>query len=533
MSDPLTPISPLRGLLEVTRLLRAQGELPEVLAAIARTIGESLGYGTVAINLYRPEWDDFNVAVVHGSETAREALAGRVRGGGDWDELLVERFCHRGAYLVPAGAVDWAELGASYVPAGAPASHDGAWDPEDALFVALRRQDGHLLGIVSVDEPVNGLRPTDEQVDLLVTFAEHAALALQGAREAADAVRHKRALHELLAVSAQLTSGTDAEEILRRVCHGIRDALGFQNVCAVVVEDESARILPHASVGWQLAEAELADSYALADIEALLDPAFEREGCFLLPNDEARSRIGATEIAWTSQLNGSGPWAWNRHWLLVPLHDGDGKLMGLIWADDPDDRLLPSDERLQALRIFANDAASSLASGRRVDELRFLADHDPLTRLLNRRAFIEQLDGEVARATRYGRSFGLVIADLDGFKQMNDRFGHAAGDEALQVFSAVLTRALRKPDEAYRIGGDEFAVLLAEASESDARAVVARIQRLLTDAADDRLSALTASFGCASCPDDARDAITLFRLADEALYEAKRSGSGLTFVGYG
>ena len=125
-----------------------------------------------------------------------------------------------------------------------------------------------------------------------------------------------------------------------------------------------------------------------------------------------------------------------------------------------------------------------------------------------------------------------MITDLDGFKQMNDRFGHAAGDEALQLFASVLSRALRKPDEAYRIGGDEFAVLLAEATEADARAVAARVQRLLSDAVDDRLSALTASFGCASCPDDAGDAITLFRLADEALYEAKRSGSGLTFVGY-
>jgi diguanylate cyclase (GGDEF)-like protein len=194
---------------------------------------------------------------------------------------------------------------------------------------------------------------------------------------------------------------------------------------------------------------------------------------------------------------------------------------------------VPSADRLQALRIFANDAAAALVSGRHLGELRFLADHDPLTRLLNRRAFVTRLEAEVARATRYGRSFGLVIADLDHFKQLNDRYGHAAGDEALVAFASVLVESLRKPDDAFRIGGDEFAVLVAEATEEDARRVVSRVEALL-----ERLAAggeqwaadLSASFGCAACPDDAKDPQTLFRLADEALYDAKRNGTVLRFV---
>jgi diguanylate cyclase (GGDEF)-like protein len=214
------------------------------------------------------------------------------------------------------------------------------------------------------------------------------------------------------------------------------------------------------------------------------------------------------------------------------MWDADGGLMGIIWVDNPDDRLVPSNDRLQALRIFANDATAALVSGRHLGELRFLADHDPLTRLLNRRAFVQRLDGEVARATRYGRSFGLIVADIDAFKQLNDRHGHAAGDAALVRFAAVLTQALRRPDDAFRIGGDEFAVLLAEASDDDARAVVQRVQTLLeeNETANPWLAGMQASFGCASCPEDATDAHTLFRLADEALYAAKRNGSGLRFV---
>jgi len=126
-----------------------------------------------------------------------------------------------------------------------------------------------------------------------------------------------------------------------------------------------------------------------------------------------------------------------------------------------------------------------------------------------------------------------VLADLDAFKQLNDRYGHAAGDEALAAFASVVTESLRKPDDAFRIGGDEFALLLSEATDDDARFVVGRINALLQHLSAGRerwLTGLSWSFGYDSCPDDADDAQALFRLADEALYTAKRSGAGFHFV---
>jgi diguanylate cyclase (GGDEF)-like protein len=291
--------------------------------------------------------------------------------------------------------------------------------------------------------------------------------------------------------------------------------------------------VPQATAGWRLEELRARVLVTVAELEPLLDDEFLREGCYLLTNEEARSQLGTEVDVYPSQLNGRGPRAWNRHWLVVPLEDGDGALLGVIWVDNPCDRLLPSPDRLQALRIFANAAAAALVSGRQLGELRFLADHDPLTRLLNRRAFMNRLDSEVARAQRYNRPLGLVITDLDRFKQLNDRHGHAAGDEALVAFANALAESLRKPDDAFRIGGDEFAVVLAEATEHDARFVVERVRALL-----DQESAggaqwvrdLSASFGFATCPDDASDPKTLYRLADEAQYEAKRSGARLGFV---
>jgi diguanylate cyclase (GGDEF)-like protein len=240
---------------------------------------------------------------------------------------------------------------------------------------------------------------------------------------------------------------------------------------------------------------------SLADVERLLDPAHEREGCYVVP--------------------GEG--------LLVPLVSREGSVIGLIRAGAPD-APAPWTERLQALRVFANQATAAIVAAAQFQELRFLADHDPLTRLLNRRAFIRRLEAETARALRYGRSFGLVVCDLDGFKALNDRFGHPAGDAALCTFATILGDALRRPDDAFRIGGDEFALLLAEASDEDALEVVGRVTAALATSRDERLGGIRASFGIAACPRHADDPLALFRLADEALYKAKRSGASVRFA---
>jgi diguanylate cyclase (GGDEF)-like protein len=520
----LPPISPLRGLLEVTKLVRGEEDLPRLLSAIARTISESLGYRTVVVNLYRPAWHDFCVTTVHGNDAARAVLLGQVRPVDEWTSLLDARFERRGAFVVPAGEVDWRNdlAAATWVPDLRPGAGADAWQPEDAVFVPMRHSAGHLLGILSVDEPPSGRRPTNDELDVLAALADHAALAVQSAQEAADAARHRVALESLLAVSSRLTAEPAVDEILRSVCAGIRDALGFQHVLAVLREAETGRLDPRAAVGWALDDPAVLRQVFLGDIEGLIDSRFEVEGCYLLPGDEAEQRIARDRPGYVSEQNGLGPWAWNHHWLLVPLHSSAGDVIGVLRADEPEDRLLPSRDMLQALRVFANQAAAAVVAAANLNEVRFLADHDPLTRLANRRAFVDRLDGEVARASRYGHTFALVLCDLDGFKMLNDRLGHAAGDEALQQFAHALQLGLRSGDEAFRIGGDEFALLLAEASQTDARDVVGRLVA--------EIGALRASFGAASCPDDTKDPKALFRLADAALYDAKRAGTVLEFA---
>ena len=513
-------IARLTGLLEVTRVVREDADLDAVLPAVAATIAEALGWGTVVISLYRPAFDDFLVSTVHGSEEARQTLLGRSRTLEQWTPLLTPEFERHGCFLLPWDEFDWSvDETVSYVPPTEPAEGPDAWHPEDALVVPLRHGQGRVLGFLSVDEPASGRRPSDEELRVLAALTAHAAGAVQAAIDAGEAARHRTSLEHLLAVSARLTEVTALEPMLDAVCAGIRAALGFQNVSVELVDPATGRAVPQAAVGWTVEDLEGTRTSHVSAVEQLLDPAFEVEGCFLLPGEEACARLGIAQPVYQSTRNGRGPHAWNHHWLVIPMRRADGSLLGVIWADEPEDRLLPSRQRLQALRLFANQATTAVVSAQAFEEMRFLADHDPLTRLGNRRAFTRALADAAYRSSRYGHSFALVLMDLDDFKALNDRHGHAAGDAALVSVADVLRRTLRRTDAAFRLGGDEFALLLEASGGEEARRTSERVDTAL--GAIDGDGAVRASFGVTVADASAVDPDELLRVADAALYTAK------------
>lgn len=180
--------------------------------------------------------------------------------------------------------------------------------------------------------------------------------------------------------------------------------------------------------------------------------------------------------------------------------------------------------------LLATSAATALLAGAAHDDRRFawrLASRDPLTGLANRHRFQEQLDHELLLAPRSGGAVGLMYIDLDGFKAVNDRLGHHAGDALLQQVANRLRACVRATDTVARLGGDEFAIILpilhqAEDAVQIGEKLLARLaEPYLLDAETAHISA---SIGFALHPRDGRSATELIHSADRAMYEAKRLG---------
>ena len=150
---------------------------------------------------------------------------------------------------------------------------------------------------------------------------------------------------------------------------------------------------------------------------------------------------------------------------------------------------------------------------------------DEVTGLYNRRFFSLRLEEELSRYRRFNHPVSVVLLDLDGFKAVNDEFGHTVGDETLREIAQILMKHSRGINVVSRYGGDEFAVLLVETSKAGARLYADRIREVVAKYPFSHGKVITSSFGVASLPDDeAATAEDLFRAADEALYAAKRAG---------
>lgn len=155
-----------------------------------------------------------------------------------------------------------------------------------------------------------------------------------------------------------------------------------------------------------------------------------------------------------------------------------------------------------------------------------LAHHDTVTGLPNRALLADRLEQHVARARRTGGGFALLMFDLDGFKEVNDLYGHPAGDRVLAIVGERARRCVRASDTVGRLGGDEFMAILPDATREGALAVAGKIVEALAQpyALERGQAALSASIGVGMFPGDGNDAEALQRTADAALYSAKREG---------
>ncbi len=477
-----TAAAHVRGLLELAQLVRSGSGLSALLAAIARVVSETLGFATVVINLYRPETDEYEVKAVHGNERARAILLGNVTHADTWRPQLDPCFLRRGAFFIPEASIEWGDEVAVYTPHIEPTEIDdgSAWLADDALFVTLDSTDGRRLGVISVDEPESGRRPDDQLLDFLTAVAAHAAQAIESSYQLAQlegALARHRAIIES---SLDPVLGLDSHGRILEFNPAAERTFGYLGREVIGREFAELLIPPEDRPARRLGLRQAFDQPH--------ETSFER-------------RIEAT----AQRADGSR----------IPVELSVTLVRG-------------SDEEEAVMYCFVRD----ISERRRGEEqLAYLAYHDPLTGLPNRVLVEQQLDLALARARRRASSIALLFIDLDDFKTVNDRLGHAAGDELLAAVATRLRSVLRDTDVLARQGGDEFLVLISDLETEPTHAAEAVAAKLHAAMGEPFVVAgaelrIAASIGVSLYPDDASDTEALLRHADAAMYRAKGAGGG-------
>ena len=325
------------------------------------------------------------------------------------------------------------------------------------------------------------------------------------------------ALRQLLEAGVRACSSMEAAGAIAAATATV---LGLPTACAYLV-DGTGRISEVATVGAApgLAE-ELRE--ALVGKLAADSPVWRRtmEGVTVGPD-----LIGDTAVSGLVRPGGVAEVLGLRSLATIPLLSSDGPL-GLVLCGDPEPRRRWRNGDRSVLQQLALEGAVVVDNARLRAAERHEARHDPLTGLLNRRAFAEGFGRALDEAAVDGRSLAVLVIDLDRFKEVNDRLGHHSGDELLVEVGRRLEAELRDGDILARMGGDEFAVVLAGVDQG--RAVEGVVERMRwTLALPMRLGAGTvrteASIGWAFSPEQGNDVEGLLQRADLAMYAAKRS----------
>ncbi|MBT8192817.1 MAG: sensor domain-containing diguanylate cyclase [Acidimicrobiia bacterium] len=357
-----------------------------------------------------------------------------------------------------------------------------------------------------------------EEAMIVDAFGDHAAVAIQNARLFQRTQATLAKTETLYRVAQNLIEGSSLEQTLQTVVDGVAEALPANGVSLITMNPRAKKIV-HFVRGGEGRDRVVAATfeelwdglagYAMREHESLISPEGrqdEREG------PQARARREAT---------GAGAV------MVAPLSYA-GKVFGVLTAINQAGDAEFSRHDLILHEAMANQAAIAIENARLFEEVQRLAVTDDLTGLRNRRGFFEVARRELERATRTGRPLSALMLDIDGFKRVNDTYGHAIGDEVLRHLAERCRRAVRDIDLVGRYGGEEFAVLLPETDLKTALEVAERVRSSIGDTPFDTEVGplpIRVSVGLALLEDDSEQTVeSLLDRADTAMYLVKQEG---------
>jgi diguanylate cyclase (GGDEF)-like protein len=270
-----------------------------------------------------------------------------------------------------------------------------------------------------------------------------------------------------------------------------------------------------------------ARAFSLEGAQGVLSPTLSAECCAFTPDCPVRQSIASGSLVRTTGHACALFPHTMKDQVVIPVHiENVGDMTVLATSTSGDYVALLSDDILAALQ---NHVQSALTNAHKYDAIRRQVVTDHLTRLYNRRYFMNRAGEEIERSLRHQAPLSVLMVDIDHFKEFNDTYGHATGDRVLQTVAQAMQDALRTSDICARHGGEEFAVLLPSTPGENAYYVAERVRRTLSGTRYTGLGLppeanITISVGVATCPRDATELDALMELADKALYRAKAAG---------
>ncbi len=362
----------------------------------------------------------------------------------------------------------------------------------------LRRLDRAVAGLAREDFDVPIPAGGDDELGRLATTFELMRRTLRAALTGAEA----RA-----AIATELNASQPLQTGLQKVCELLRATVDARTAVVVIAHSD-------------MTESFVTGSGTDGELEA--DRLISGGGC-MAGAMELESTIPLQAIALPGSAEAD---AGMREVCAAPLRMGS-HVFGAVAVADKSLGFNATDTALIA--GVAEQVALALERYRILAVVQRQASTDELTGLYNYRFLVDYLDQQIALAERLSSPLAVLMLDLDRFKSLNDSLGHHAGDEALRSFAKALLGTVRRSDLAARYGGEEFVVVMANTGREEARLVAEKIRRAVADmelylGPDAEEVHVTVSIGGVAYPDDTGDARQLLRLADDALYKAKRTG---------
>ncbi len=322
-------------------------------------------------------------------------------------------------------------------------------------------------------------------------------------------------LHTIYEVSTAIAGTLDSEELFRILPERVMRTLGLNDFCILLYNPDTRMLTCRAGAGQA---SDLAGDFQIAPGEGVSGRVFE-----------TGEPVYFTDVRSSSEFLYYGGRRMDvRSFMCVPLLS-KGRAIGVLNVHHSSPNAFDG-ESVATMRVLASYLAVALENAGLFQFVKTLAEKDSLTLLYNHGSFHEKLQIELERAARYGRSLSVIMLDLDGFKEINDAFGHVVGDRVLLMTAGVLCAHLRKSDIAARYGGDEFAVILPETDLAAATTIASRIGAGLSEVRMDtgkgNAITFTASIGYAACLPDSRGRENILNVADRLMYESKRRGRG-------